>query len=454
VSISPLTGRLDEASPVGKGIVGTVTSLVERIGGRNVVVCRALGSLRRGALSHADGVRLAGAADQARALGIPFVLFVVSSGADVHDGVAALDGWGRAAAALSRCSGQVPVIAAATGPVVSGPAFLLGLADLVVMSSEAVAYVSGPQMVAEFTGIEIGLHQLGGTAAHARSSGLCAVESDDVEGMVAGLLEYLPSNTDEVPPLAPVSDSVLRSTPELRTVVPDRKAATYDVRDVVRSVCDDGEYRELWPRWAGQVVTAFGRLGGMPVGVVANQSRILAGTLDIAASQKGARFVRLCDAFNLPIVTLVDTPGFLPGKDQEWRGMIRHGAELAFAYAQATVPRLCLVLRKAFGGAYIVMDSRGIGNDVCLAWPEAEIAVMGASGAVQVLHRDLASEERGDRASAYEETYLNPWQAAERGLVDQVVDPGDSRIVLCAALRQLCTKRELVVGRKHDAGPQ
>jgi acetyl-CoA carboxylase carboxyltransferase component len=164
--------------------------------------------------------------------------------------------------------------------------------------------------------------------------------------------------------------------------------------------------------------------------------------------------VRLCDAFNLPIVTLVDTPGFLPGKDQEWRGMIRHGAELAFAYAQATVPRLCLVLRKAFGGAYIVMDSRGIGNDVCLAWPEAEIAVMGASGAVQVLHRDLASEERGDRASAYEETYLNPWQAAERGLVDQVVDPGDSRIVLCAALRQLCTKRELVVGRKHDAGPQ
>jgi acetyl-CoA carboxylase carboxyltransferase component len=201
-------------------------------------------------------------------------------------------------------------------------------------------------------------------------------------------------------------------------------------------------------------VTALGRLGGMPVGVVANQSRILAGTLDIAASQKSAQFVRLCDAFNLPIVTLVDTPGFLPGKDQEWRGMIRHGAELAFAYAQATVPRLCVVLRKAFGGAYIVMDSRGIGNDVCLAWPEAEIAVMGASGAVQVLHRDLEPEERVGHASAYEEEYLNPWQAAERGLVDQVIDPADSRIVLCATLRQLCTKREGVVGRKHDAGPQ
>ena len=250
-------------------------------------------------------------------------------------------------------------------------------------------------MVAEFTGIQIGINELGGTATHATSSGLCAVESDDVDGAVAELLEYLPSNTDEIPPLAPVSDSVLRPTPELRTVIPDRKAATYDAREVVRSLCDDGEYRELWPRWAGQIVTAFARLGGMPVGFVANQPRILAGTLDIAASQKAARFVRFCDAFNLPIVSLVDTPGFLPGKDLEWRGMIRHGAELAFAYAQATVPRLCLILRKAFGGAYIVMDSRGIGNDVCLAWPGAEVAVMGASGAVQILHRGLEPGERG-----------------------------------------------------------
>jgi acetyl-CoA carboxylase carboxyltransferase component len=348
----------------------------------------------------------------------------------------------------------VPVIAAATGPVVSGPALLLGLADLVVMSSEAVAFVSGPQMVAEFTGIQIGINELGGTATHATSSGLCAVESDDVDGAVAELLEYLPSNTDEVPPLAAVSDSVLRPTPELRNVIPDRKAATYDARDVVRSLCDDGEFRELCPRWAGQIVTAFARLGGMPVGFVANQPRILAGTLDIAASQKAARFVRLCDAFNLPIVSLVDTPGFLPGKDLEWRGMIRHGAELAFAYAQATVPRLCLIVRKAFGGAYIVMDSRGIGNDVCLAWPGAEVAVMGASGAVQILYRGLEPAARAERELFYEEAYLNPWPASERGLVDEVIDPADSRIVLCSVLRQLCTKRELVVGRKHDAGPQ
>jgi acetyl-CoA carboxylase carboxyltransferase component len=254
--------------------------------------------------------------------------------------------------------------------------------------------------------------------------------------------------------LAPVSDSVRRPTPELREVIPDRKAATYDARDVVRSLCDDGEFRELWPRWAGQLVTAFARLGGMPVGFVANQPRILAGTLDIAASQKGARFVRLCDAFNLPIVSLVDTPGFLPGKDLEWRGMIRHGAELAFAYAQATVPRVCLILRKAFGGAYIVMDSRGMGNDVCLAWPGAEVAVMGASGAAQILFRDLEPGPRSDRELEYEDLYLNPWAASERGLVDQVIDPADSRIILCSVLRQLCTKREFVVGRKHDAGPQ
>jgi acetyl-CoA carboxylase carboxyltransferase component len=343
---------------------------------------------------------------------------------------------------------------AATGPVVSGPALLLGLADLVVMSAEAVAYVSGPQMVAEFTGVEVGLHELGGAAIHARSSGLCTVEADDVEAALAGLLEYLPSHADELPPLEPTSDPEGRSTPELRDLIPERKSATYDVREVVRIVADDGEFRELWSRWAGQIVTGFCRIGGIPVGIVANQPRILAGTLDIAASQKAARFVRLCDSFNLPLVTLVDTPGFLPGKDLEWRGMIRHGAELAFAYAQATVPRVCLILRKAFGGAYIVMDSRGIGNDICLAWPAAEIAVMGASGAVQILHRGIDATERGEREAGYEESFLNPWPASERGLVDQVLDPADTRIVLASVLRQLCTKREHMVGRKHDAGPQ
>ena len=439
---------------IGKGITGTVNSGIGRMGGRDVVVARSYSSQRRGALTHADGLRLAQSADLARRLRIPFVFIVASSGADVLDGVAALHGWGNAAAAIAGCSGIVPVIMAATGPVVSGPALLLGLADMVVMNAEAVAFVSGPQMVAEFTGVEVGLHQLGGVATHAKSSGLCAVESDDVEGALASLLEYLPSNSDEIPLASTISDPVLRSTPELRDLIPERKSATYDVRDIVRHVVDDGEFLELWSRWAGQIVTGLCRIGGLSIGVVANQPRILAGTLDIAASQKAARFVRCCDSFNLPIVSLVDTPGFLPGKDLEWRGMIRHGAELAFAYAQATVPRVCLILRKAFGGAYIVMDSRGIGNDICLAWPAAEIAVMGASGAVQILHRRIEPAERSSRESDYEEAFPNPWPASERGLVDQVIDPADTRIVLCSVLRQLCTKRELLVGRKHDAGPQ
>jgi acetyl-CoA carboxylase carboxyltransferase component len=446
--------RVADRIGIGKGITGTVTSGVGRMGGHNVVIARSFSLERRGALTHADGSRLAESAELARRLRIPFVFIAASSGADVLDGVAALHGWGKAAAAIAGCSGIVPVLMAATGPVVSGPALLLGLSDLVVMSAEAVAFVSGPQMVAEFTGVEVGLHELGGVAAHARSSGLCSVESDDVEGALAGLLEYLPSHADEVPSPEPTSDPLGRSTPELRDLIPERKSATYDVREVVRIVVDDGEFRELWPRWAGQIVTGFCRIGGISVGIVANQPRILAGTLDIAASQKAARFVRFCDSFNLPLLSLVDTPGFLPGKDLEWRGMIRHGAELAFAYAQATVPRVCLILRKAFGGAYIVMDSRGIGNDVCLAWPGAEIAVMGASGAVQILHRGIDAAERAERESGYEESFLNPWPASERGLVDQVLDPADTRSVLTSVFRQLCTKREHVVGRKHDAGPQ
>jgi acetyl-CoA carboxylase carboxyltransferase component len=424
-------------------MVGAVMSLVGRIGGRNVVICRSEGSMRRGAITYADGVRLAEAADQARELGIPFVFYVASSGADVHDGVAALHGWGLAAAAISRCSGQVPVIAAATGPVVSGPALLLGLSDLVVMSSDAVAYVSGPQMVREFTGIEVGLSDLGGVAKHATSSGLCAVESEDVEGAVTELLEYLPSSTDELPPMASVGDSLLRSTPELRTVIPDRKAATYDVRDVVRALSDDGEFRELWSRWAGQVVTAFARMGGLPVGFVANQPRILAGTLDIVASQKAARFVRLCDAFNVPIVSLVDTPGFLPGKDLEWRGMIRHGAELAFAYAQATVPRICLILRKAFGGAYITMNSKDLGADYVFAWPDAQIGVMAASSAVGIIHRrELAAADDPDAARAelargYAETKLCPRNAAATGYIDELIAPRDTRKRMVWAFRSL-----------------
>lgn len=442
-------GRVDVRARVD----GTVQVALGEFGGRQVVVASTASDRRRGALAGRDGDSLATAARTALQLRLPLVLQLASSGADVSDGIDALHGWGEAAAAVSACSGIVPVIAVATGPVISGPALLLGLADLVVMGPAAVAFVSGPAMVAAFTGVNVGLEALGGVAVHAAASGLCAVESDDPDDAVAELLEYLPDHADHEPAMVPTTDPADRPVPELRDVVPARDNASYDIRDVLGAVADDGVTCELWGRWAPQLVTALARLDGRPVGVVANQPRALAGTLDIAASQKAARFVRFCDAFNLPIVTLVDTPGFLPGKDLEWRGMIRHGAELAFAYAEATVPRVCVILRKAFGGAYIVMDSKGLGNDVCLAWPGAEIAVMGAQGAVQILHRRADPADRAGLEDDYRERFLTPWPAAERGFVDGVIDPADTRAVLTSTLAQLATKRELLHGRKHDGGP-
>ena len=443
----------DGGVAVRGGTDGTVAVRVEEVGGRRVVRALTASDARRGALAQQDGESLARAAQLALDARLPLLIELASSGADVSVGLDALHGWGTAAASVAACSGVVPVLGAAVGPVVSGPALLLGLSDLVVMTPGAVAYVSGPSMVEAFTGVRLSPQALGGAGVHAATSGVCALEADDATDAIAELLSFLPDHTDAEAPIVATDDPVDRAAPELRSVVPDHERASYDVRDVVRIVADDGELCELWARWSPQIVTAFARLGGRAVGIVANQPRSLAGTLDIAASQKGARFVRLCDAFNLPVVTFVDTPGFLPGKDLEWRGMIRHGAELAFAYAEATVPRLCVILRKAFGGAYIVMDSKGLGNDLCLAWPQAEIAVMGAQGAVQVLHRRTTAAARHAREEEYKERYLTPWPAAERGFVDQVIDPADTRAALAAGLRALSTKREVLRGRKHDAGP-
>lgn len=448
-----MEGVADIQVAVRAGVRGTVRVGMQREGARTAVVASTASDRRRGAIARRDGDSLAEAARAALRLRLPLVLELSSSGADVSDGVDSLHGWGGAAAAVAACSGVVPVVAVAVGPVISGPALLLGLADIVVMTTSAMAFVSGPSMVEAFTGVRIGMEALGGADVHAGVSGLCTVETDDPRQAVADLLGFLPDHADEEPPLLATSDPPRRPVPELREVVPVRDNASYDVRDVAVMVADDGLMCELWSRWAPQLVTALIRLGGRPAGVVANQPRSLAGTLDIAASQKAARFVRLCDAFNLPLVTLVDTPGFLPGKDLEWRGMIRHGAELAFAYAEATVPRVCVILRKAFGGAYIVMDSRGLGNDLCLAWPGAEVAVMGAPGAVQILHRRASADDRRRLEHDYADRYLTPWPAAERGLVDHVIDPADTRTALVAALAVLATKRESLAGRKHDGGP-
>ncbi len=437
-------------------VPSSVTANVRDVGGREVVWVDVDASTRSGALSSESSLQLEHAARTAASIGIPLVCVMRSSGADIVEGFAALHGWGRAAHALAACSGVVPTIFVVDGPAVSGPALLIGLADLVVMTAGAYAFVSGPAMVADFTGVVVDKFELGGSVSHARYTGAASLVADDLAAAVESveqLLAYLPSNNSAVPPHRSSDDPVDRQIPEAGELMPATSTGSYDVRAVIRAICDDGELLELRARWAPNVVTALTTIGGAPVGVVANQPIALAGTLDIPASQKAARFVDFCDSFNLPIITVVDTPGFYPGKDLEWRGMIRHGAQLVFAYARATVPRICLILRKSYGGAYIVMDSKTMGNDMCLAWPAAELAVMGAGQAAAILRRRATPEERAAFEAEYAERLLNPYVAAERGLLDAVVEPADTRTIIAQALAVLQDKRELLPPRGHDNSP-
>jgi acetyl-CoA carboxylase carboxyltransferase component len=391
---------------------------------------------------------------------------LATAGADVNEGVASLVAWGRVAKALADASGTVPIVLSVTGPCVGGPALLLGLADHVVMTADAYAYVNGPRAAAEFTGVTTDHVELGGAEVHAGRSGVASLvvpDEDAAAAAVADLLSYLPSNHLDDPPWWPCDDPLDRPSTVAAGVVPERPTASYDVRAVIGDVCDTDSFLEVRPGLATNVVTGYARLAGSPVGVIANQPRSQAGTLDIEASRKAARFVQCCDAFGLPLLTFVDCGGFRPGRDLEWRGMIRHGAELVHAYANATVPRLCVVLRKAYGGAYIAMDSRGLGNDLCLAWPTAEIAVMGAPGAVAVLQRKRLSavadpDERAalqaELEADYTERLCSPVVAAARGYVDDVIDPGDTRRLLTAGLAALRTKRATPQSRaKHTNTP-
>jgi len=366
---------------------------------------------------------------------------------------------------LGDASGVVPIVFTVVGPCVSGPALLLGIADVVVMTDDAFAYVSGPDTVRAFTGIDVDHRGLGGAAMHGTRSGAATFvvpDEDTARELTAAILDYLPSNHLEDPPRWPSDDPVDRDCTRAASVVPARASASYDVRIVVEDVLDAASFLELRAQHAANMVTGLGRLDGRTVGVVANQPAQRAGTIDIEASEKAARFVQWCDCFNVPLLTFVDTPGFEPGRDLEWRGMIRHGAELVFAYAGATVPRLCVVLRKAYGGAYIVMDSKGMGNDWCGAWPTAEIAVMGAPGAVEILHgrrlREIADDAERLRVQAdleheYEDRFANPYLAAERGFVDDVIAATDTRRVLATALDRLATKQERLRPRRHSNTP-
>jgi acetyl-CoA carboxylase carboxyltransferase component len=442
-----------------------VTATLADLHGRTVSWFRLDGGKHRGAIGVAEGEALERAVRLGIELGVPVVGAMATSGADVGGGVASLHAWGRVARAFADASGVVPTLIAAVGPCVSGPALMLGLVDQVVMTSDAFAYLSGPDTVTAFTGVPVGRTDLGGAAVHDLRSGVAAaVVDDDADALaaMATILDYLPEHHLDDPPPGPTEDPVDRECSAAATIVPARPAASYDVRHIICDVVDADSFFELRARHASNLVTGLARLGGRPVGVVANQPSQRAGTLDVAASQKGARFVQWCDAFNLPLLTFVDTPGFEPGTDLEWRGMIRHGAQLVHAYAAATVPRLCVVLRKSFGGAYIVMDSKALGNDWCGAWPTAEIAVMGAQGAVQILHRKrlaaIADEqarrlEQAELEREYAVHFSGPLPSAERGDVDEVIIPSDTRRALAAALERLVTKRENTPPRRHSNTP-
>ena len=418
LSLEPGGGGLSLGLPVAGRASAAATATLRQLDGRDVALFRLDGGKHRGAIGPAEGVTIERLVTLAIELGVPIVGVLATSGADIHEGVASLHAWGRVARQVSRASGVVPIIFAVVGPCTSGPALMLGLADHVVMTPDSFAYVSGPEAVAEFTGVQIDRARLGGGAVHDSRTGVASMVGADEEDAllaVADLLSYLPANHVDDAPVEPLAadDPLDRSCGRAATAVPDDARASYDVRTVLADVLDAGSLLEVRARYASNMVTAYGRLGGRPVGIVANQPQVRAGTLDIEASRKAARFVQHCDAFNLPILTFVDTPGFEPGKDLEWRGMIRHGAELVHAYAAATVPRICLVVRKAYGGAYIVMDSRELGNDACFAWPNAEIAVMGSKGAVQILFgKKLAeienAEVREKERMALEADY-DPW---------------------------------------------
>lgn len=407
-------------------------------------------------LSRSHGDRFVSAIQRAAALRVPFVAELTTSSVSVDDGLAPLDSWARVAKELTSVSGVIPTVFIVNGPMVAGPALLLGLADVCVFVEDTYAFVTGPKSVEAYTGEPVTGANLGGAGVHARTTGLASSTVDSVESayeFAADVLSFLPPHVDSCVPGRSTNDPFDRLTPEAGELMPTTAMGSYDVRDVIESLADDGEFLELKASWAPNMVIGFSSVGGTPIGVIGNQTQALAGSIDIPASQKGARFVAMCDAFNVPLLTLVDTSGFLPGKDLEWRGMIRHGAQLAFAYARATVPRVGLILRKSYGGAYIVMDSTEMGNDVMFAWPSAEVAVMGAKGAVSILHRKASAEEQQELVKEYEATLLTPYPAADRQAITSVIDPADTRKELIAAFAMLSSKRETLRRRQHDNGP-
>ncbi|WP_405582865.1 acyl-CoA carboxylase subunit beta [Streptomyces sp. NBC_01092] len=417
-----------------------------------------------GALGEAHAQKIHKLMDMALAAGAPLVSLNDGAGARIQEGVSALAGYGGIFRRNTRASGVIPQISVMLGPCAGGAAYSPALTDFVFAVRDiSQMFITGPDVVQAVTGEQVTQNELGGADVHAGVSGVAHFVYDDEEHCLAEvryLLSLLPSNNRELPPTVRGADPVDRAGDSLLDLVPADGNRSYDIRAVIEELVDDGEYMEVHAGWATNLVCALARLDGHVVGIVANQPASMAGVLDIRASEKGARFVQFCDSFNIPLVTLVDVPGFLPGVDQEHDGIIRRGAKLLYAYCNATVPRVSVVLRKAYGGAYIVMDSRSIGADIALAWPTNEIAVMGAEGAAGVVfRREIAAAEdpeamRRRKIEEYRTELVHPYYAAERGLVDDVIDPRETRSVLCRAITMLAGKDADLPRRKHGNPPQ
>ena len=453
---------LDARRPYGDGVVtgfGTVD-------GRQVCVFAQDFTVFGGSLGEVFGEKIVKIMDMALKVGCPVVGINDSGGARIQEGVVSLGLYGEIFRRNVLASGVVPQLSLVMGPCAGGAVYSPAITDFTVMvDGTSHMFITGPDVIRTVTGEDVEFEELGGARTHNSKSGVAhfvATDEDDCLELARVLLSYLPSNNLEDPPVFADSEADLEVTDAdrvLDTIVPDSANHPYDMHEVIAAVVDDGEFLEVQALFAPNILCGFGRVEGHSVGVVANQPMQFAGTLDIDASEKAARFVRTCDAFNIPVLTFVDVPGFLPGTDQEWNGIIRRGAKLIYAYAEATVPLVTVITRKAYGGAYDVMGSKHLGADVNLAWPTAQIAVMGAQGAVNILHRkEIAAAQdvdavRAELIEAYEDMLLNPYIAAERGYVDAVIEPSQTRGQVVRALRALRNKRQNRPPRKHGNIP-
>ena len=448
-----------ERRPYGDAVVtgyGTVF-------GRKVFVFSQDFTVFGGSLSEVFAEKVCKVMDLARSYGCPVIGINDSGGARIQEGVVSLAGYAEIFWRNVQCSGVIPQISLVMGPCAGGAVYSPVITDFVLMvEGTSYMFITGPDVVKTVTGEEVTFEELGGAATHASKSGVAHLTSPDEESTLEDaryLLSFLPQNNLEPPPYSEPSDPAGREDAELDSIIPDDPAKPYDMKHVIERVVDDGEFLELQERYAENIVCGFARLNGHAIGVVGNQPRSLAGVLDIDSSVKAARFVRTCDAYNIPLVTFVDVPGFLPGTAQEWGGIIRHGAKLLYAYAEATVPKLAVITRKAYGGAYDVMSSKHIRADFNVAWPTAEVAVMGPEGAVNIVFRteledaDDPDSRRAELIADYRARFANPYIAAERGYVDDVVEPRRTRPVLGEALETALTKREQRPPRKHGNIP-